>query len=82
MDYNAQYQAYLNTAETAAGAAAERCFNERSRVCEAARYSLFGGGKRVRAVLCWPCVICGRQQKRGSLLCGWGGDAALLFSHP
>ena len=52
MDYNAQYQAYLNTAETALAQQADRCFNERSRVCEAARYSLFGGGKRVRAVLC------------------------------
>lgn len=50
--YNAQYQAYLNTAETALAQQADRCFNERSRVCEAARYSLFGGGKRVRAVLC------------------------------
>ena len=44
MDYNAQYQAYLNTAETALAQQADRCFNERSRVCEAARYSLFGGG--------------------------------------
>ena len=52
MDYNAQYQAYLNTAEAALAQQADRCFNERSRVCEAARYSLFGGGKRVRAVLC------------------------------
>ena len=43
MDYNAQYQAYLNTAETALAQQADRCFNERSRVCEAARYSLFGG---------------------------------------
>ena len=41
MDYNAQYQAYLNTAETALAQQADRCFNERSRVCEAARYSLF-----------------------------------------
>ena len=39
MDYNAQYQAYLNTAETALAQQADRCFNERSRVCEAARYS-------------------------------------------
>ena len=54
MDYNAQYQAYLNTAETALAQQADRCFNERSRVCEAARYSLFGGGKRVRAVLGEP----------------------------
>ncbi len=32
MDYNAQYQAYLNTAETALAQQADRCFNERSRV--------------------------------------------------
>ena len=31
MDYNAQYQAYLNTAETALAQQADRCFNERSR---------------------------------------------------
>ena len=32
MDYNAQYQAYLNTAETALAQQADRCFNERSRL--------------------------------------------------
>ena len=56
-DYNAQYQAYLNTAETALAQQADRCFNERSRVCEAARYSLFGGGKRVLALLCLACLL-------------------------
>lgn len=51
MEYEMQYAAYLKTACDALEKQADRCFNERSRVCEAARYSLFGGGKRVRAVL-------------------------------
>lgn len=51
MEYNEQYAVYLETACAALKQQADRCFNEKSRVCEAAQYSLFGGGKRVRAVL-------------------------------
>ena len=40
MDYNAQYQAYLNTAETALAQQADRCFNERSRGSEPAMYTV------------------------------------------
>jgi len=50
-NYSEQYSAYL----AAANAALERCAEEylpvESRVCQAARYSLLGGGKRIRAVL-------------------------------
>lgn len=52
MDYQACYERYLAQAEAALHKAAEDCFCEDSKVCEAAQYSLFAGGKRVRAVLC------------------------------
>ena len=51
MDYRQQYAQYLQRAEDALQAAAD-CLGVQSRVAEAARYSLFSGGKRVRAVLC------------------------------
>lgn len=70
MDYNAQYQAYLGAAEAALAQQAGRCLNARSRVCEAARYSLFGGGKRVRAVLC--LAVCD--------MLGGNGDAAACYA--
>ena len=51
MEYKAQYQEYLRQA-TAALDAASACFlPEESEVCRAARYSLLGGGKRIRAIL-------------------------------
>ncbi len=52
MDYTGQYRLYLNRAEQALRTAADDCLNADSRVAQAARYSLFSGGKRVRAVLC------------------------------
>ncbi len=50
-DYSSQYQAYLRQAEDALAALCEKYLPESSEVCRAARYSLLGGGKRVRAVL-------------------------------
>lgn len=52
MEYGALYETYRRTAEQALSRQADSCFHAPSRVSEAARYSLFGGGKRVRAVLC------------------------------
>lgn len=52
MEYEAKYQQYQAAAQAALEEQARQCLNERSRVSEAARYSLLGGGKRVRAVLC------------------------------
>lgn len=49
--YQAQYRAYLSRAERALEQTADIFLPEQSSVCEAARYSLFGGGKRVRAIL-------------------------------
>lgn len=50
-NYETQYQSYLTRAEKALDRAVERYLPEESVVCQAARYSLLGGGKRVRAIL-------------------------------
>lgn len=51
MDYGEQYKAYLGEANAALKSACARFLPEESEVCRAARYSLLGGGKRIRAVL-------------------------------
>ena len=51
MEYKAQYQEYLRQATAALDAASARFLPEESEVCRAARYSLLGGGKRIRAIL-------------------------------
>ena len=51
MEYTAQYEAYLAQASKALDAACGQFLPETSEVCRAARYSLLGGGKRIRAVL-------------------------------
>lgn len=52
MDYHTLYNQYKEEAETALVRETEHCLASGSRVSEAARYSLLGNGKRVRAVLC------------------------------
>ncbi len=51
MEYKEQYQQYLARAQAALEKACEQFLPEESVVCRAARYSLLGGGKRIRAVL-------------------------------
>ena len=51
MEYKAQYEAYFAQASKALDAACGQFLPETSEVCRAARYSLLGGGKRIRAVL-------------------------------
>ena len=51
MEYKAQYEAYLAQASKALDAACGQFLPETSEVCRVARYSLLGGGKRIRAVL-------------------------------
>ena len=51
MDYAKQYQEYLARANQALEKACETFLPVESEVCRAARYSLLGGGKRIRAVL-------------------------------
>ena len=69
MEYKAQYQEYLLQATAALDAASARFLPEASEVCSAARYSLLGGGKRIRAV-------------RVRAVCESCGDAALLLADP
>lgn len=52
MEYQKQYEHYLFLAQQALERQANTCFEEGSEVGKAACYSLFSGGKRVRAVLC------------------------------
>ena len=51
MDYAKQYQECLARANQALEKACDTFLPEESEVCRAARYSLLGGGKRIRAVL-------------------------------
>lgn len=51
MEYKEQYSRYLAQATAALEEACARFLPEESEVCRAARYSLLGGGKRIRAVL-------------------------------
>lgn len=51
MDYQKQYHDYLTKAANGLEAVCAAYLPEDSEVCKAARYSLMGGGKRVRAVL-------------------------------
>lgn len=51
MEYQAQYQKYLEQTASALEKVCGRFLSEESEVCRAARYSLLGGGKRIRAVL-------------------------------
>ena len=52
MKYEEQYRQYVTAAEAALKRQTYQCLRKDSAVSDAARYSLFGGGKRVRAVLC------------------------------
>ena len=49
--YKRRFSAYLDAAQAAVNRQAERWLPEESLVCCAARYSLEGGGKRIRAIL-------------------------------
>ena len=51
MEYQVQYQKYLEKVSSSLKEACDRFLPEESEVCRAACYSLLGGGKRIRAVL-------------------------------
>lgn len=51
MNYDQKYSAYLEKIEQALVECCAELLPETSRVCQAARYSLLAGGKRVRAIL-------------------------------
>ena len=83
MDYAKQYQEYLARANQALEKACETFLPEESEVCQAARYSLLGGGKRIRAVLVLAvCDMLNGSVDSSRAVCGGGRDAALLFFDP
>ena len=68
MDYKTQYQMYLSQASAALEDACAKFLPEESEVCRAARYSLLGGGKRIRAVLVLSvCDMLGVIRRRPEL---------------
>ncbi len=52
MDYAQQYQNYLNLVNCELENTFSKVFNNNSAIAKASHYSLFSGGKRIRAVLC------------------------------
>ena len=64
MNYQERYTAYLSQVSAALDAACTEFLPEESEVCRAARYSLLGGGKRIRAVLVLStCEMLGGDEK-------------------
>ena len=59
-EYTAQYAAFTTLTETCLGRLCDEYLPQSSRIAQAARYSLLGGGKRVRAVLVLAaCALAG-----------------------
>ncbi|WP_367925220.1 polyprenyl synthetase family protein [uncultured Ruthenibacterium sp.] len=52
MEYEQQYQFYLNQIETRLHEIERDVWNPESQISKAAFYSLLGGGKRIRSILC------------------------------
>ncbi len=52
MQYTQKYKFYLDAVEPQLLNAFNNCFSDDSTVAQAAKYSLFSGGKRIRAILC------------------------------
>ena len=83
MRFDEQYERYLALAGQALQAQADAIFQDGSRVSEAARYSLFSGGKRVaRRFVPRRVRHAGRGDAPGRCVCRRRGDAALLFADP
>lgn len=79
MEYEARYEQYRAAAQAALEEQARQRLNARSRVCEAARYSLFGGGKRTRAVLC--LAVCGMLGGDGALAACYAAGVEMLHCY-
>lgn len=61
-DYQARYQGYVSAVETRLVQLCDEYLPNTARISQAARYSLLGGGKRVRAVLTLACCeVCGKD---------------------
>lgn len=61
-EYQARYQGYVSAVEQRLLQLCDQYLPDTARIGQAARYSLLGGGKRVRAVLTLAaCEVCGRD---------------------
>lgn len=61
-EYQARYQAYVSAVEQRLEELCDKYLPEQARIGQAARYSLLGGGKRVRAVLTLAsCEVSGKD---------------------
>ena len=62
-EYQAQYQGYVSAVEQRLLQLCDQYLPDSARIGQAARYSLLGGGKRVRAVLTMAsCEVCGKTR--------------------
>lgn len=75
--YEKQYAEYLRCAENALKECADVYLPVSSDVCQAARYSLFSGGKRVRAIL--TLAVC--DMLRGNMAAAADFSAAVEMLH-
>ena len=74
--YQQQYKAFVQQAEQRLNELCDVYLPVKAQISQAARYSLLGGGKRVRAVLVLAaCQVAGSCSR----LCRGAGNAALLF---
>ena len=76
-EYKQQLTAWAGLTEKRLAALCDEYLPQQSELGQAARYSLLGGGKRVRAVL--PAGRCRHCRCAGLCLCA--GNAALLLAH-
>ena len=76
-EYKQQLTAWAGLTEKRLAALCDEYLPQQSELGQAARYSLLGGGKRVRAVL--TLAACRRCRCAGLCLCA--GNAALLLAH-
>lgn len=78
--YQQQYKAFVQQAEQRLNELCDVYLPVKAQISQAARYSLLGGGKRVRAVLVLAALPTGGRRYRScSRLCRGAGNAALLF---
>ena len=75
-EYKATFSRYLAETEQRLVTLCDAYLPAGRAICDAARYSLLGGGKRIRAVLTLAaCELC-----TGAGLCLCAGNAALLLA--
>lgn len=79
-DLKSRLNTYAHNAEKALGGYLKESTEDYKVLIEAMRYSLLGGGKRIRAALCQEfCRICGKDEKICPALCLCGGNGARIL---